>query len=111
MQLDEAKIAQLKAQYGDSLRTFTYSAAPDVLLVLRCPNRHEHGRWLDKRNEPGKTAEAARELAQACCVFPDAGALASLLEKYPFVLTRRDGIVDTLIDMAGAEGETIVKKL
>lgn len=105
--MDEAAIAQLKAKYGESLILYEYEGNA---LVLRCPSRHEHARWLDKQVE-GKRSEAARELAQCCVVSPDGPALAVLLDKYPALLTRRNGLVDVLLDLAGADGEPTVKKL
>jgi hypothetical protein len=105
--MDEATIAKLKAQYGDSLASYEYEGNA---LVLRCPSRHEHARWLDKQVD-GKRSEAARELAQCCVVYPDSAALTALLDKYPALLTRRNGLVDVLLDLAGADGEPTVKKL
>jgi hypothetical protein len=104
--MEDAKIAELKQKHGNDLIMVT---APDgTEVVFRPPQRLEYDQWYDKRNDG---SAPARQLAQSCLVYPDRAAMAAVLDRYPYVLQGKDGFIDVITDLAGADGGVTAKKL
>jgi hypothetical protein len=94
--LDEKKIHELKAAHGKDL---TVIEVDGTQLVFRKPKRQEYDHWFDNRD---KGSSAARELAQATLVYPDREAFIAALDAQPARLSGRNGILDAIVDLAGA---------
>lgn len=102
-QLTEEQIAELKSHHKE-LIAFEVNGQP---LVFRKPKRLEFDQWFDKRSE----SNAGLSLARQCLVFPTAQEFMAVLEERPGVLMCREGIVDSITDLAGADGGITAKKL
>lgn len=103
--LDQAKIAELKAAHPDLI---CIEVQDGQQLVFRKPKRLEFDQWFDNQ---GKGSQAALGLAQQCLVYPTPQDFMTVLEKYPGVLMCKNGIADSITDLAGADGSTTSKKL
>jgi hypothetical protein len=105
--LDDKKIQELKSLHGDLVAVSAKGGNP---LIFKRPARADFDRWHDYTGD-SKT-DAARVLAQSCLVHPDRDGMMVELEKFPGLLVCRDGILDTIVALAGFKAEdTIVKKL
>lgn len=104
--LQESQIAELKTAHG---KLGLVTSASGAELVFRKPRRAEYDRWFDKREESPTTA--ARELAQACLVYPDRDGMIAVLDDQPSLLMCGNGIIDTVTDLAGAVGGAAQKKI
>lgn len=109
--LTDEQITTLKAQHGDVL---SIVQDPDGnMLVFKPPTRAVYDRWIDKGDNKQPSANA-RELAQACLVFPDRDGMIAMLDKRPGMLLGKNGVLDTITGMAGLfgeEGGAVSKKL
>ncbi len=102
-QLTEEKIAELKSQHKDLIAI----EASGQQLVFRKPRRLEFDQWFDNRN----VTSSGLSLAQQCLVFPSAQEFMTVLDSLPGILMCRSGIVDSITDLAGADGGASAKKL
>lgn len=105
--LDAKKVAELKAAHGESL--IGVQDKDGTVLVFRKPKRIEYERWLVRSEKDANSA--GRELAKACLCHPNEDGLDAVLDKYPALLRRNGGIIASIIDLAGVEGEVESKKL
>lgn len=103
--LDDAKIQELKATHKNLVCIETQTGAS---LVFRKPRRLEFDQWFDQRD---KGSQAGLSLAQQCLVYPTPQEFMAALEDAPGVLMCRDGVVDAITDLAGADGGASKKKL
>lgn len=103
-QLDDAKIQELKSQHKELIAVRT-SDGQD--LVFRKPKRLEFDQWFDNRNE----TSAGLSLAQQCLVYPTLQEFMGVLDERPGILMCKNGVVDSITDMAGADGGASSKKL
>lgn len=104
--LDEKTIQELKDKHGTDLVAIESKSGP---LVFRKPKRQEYDRWYDTQTQ-NKT-QSGRELAQSTCVYPDVPSMFAAIDAQPALLMRRGGIIDSVCDLAGTEGEISSKKL
>jgi hypothetical protein len=103
--LTEAKIQELKTQFADLVCVKSPAGSE---LVFRKPKRLEFDQWFDNRD---KGTTAALSLARQCLVYPSAEEFMAELEACPFLLMCKSGVVDSITDLAGADGEVSSKKL
>jgi hypothetical protein len=103
--LDNAKIQELKAVHKELVLIETKSG---IDLVFRKPKRLEYDQWFDARE---KGSQAALSLAQQCLVHPSPQEFMEALEDTPGILMCKDGVVDAITDLAGADGGASKKKL
>jgi hypothetical protein len=107
MALTKEKIDELKAQNGS-----TPLAAVGDLIVFKRPSRAEYDRWVDAKVSGGSQSTNARQLAQACLVYPSWDDFIALLNERPSLLLNE--CLDALIELSGVDGEEsklTVKKL
>jgi hypothetical protein len=105
--LNDKVISELKEKHGDALVAVEASG---VTLVFKRPTRGEFDRWFDKRSDHGTAA--ARELAQACLVYPARDEMIAALDQRPAMLMCRGGILDAITELAGlSEDAATAKKL
>ncbi len=103
--LDKAKIAELKAAHKDLICIETQSGQQ---LVFRKPKRLEFDQWFDARE---RGSQSGLSLSQQCLVYPTPQEYMAALEEHPGVLMCKNGIVDSITDLAGADGSATAKKL
>lgn len=103
-QLTDAKIAELKTAHKD----LVCIEIGGHQLVFRKPKRLEFDQWLDST---ATKSQAALALSQQCLVFPTPQEYMAVIEEYPAVVSCKAGIVDTVTDLAGADGGVSAKKL
>ncbi len=103
--LDNAKIAELKAAHKDLIHIQTQAGSD---LVFRKPKRLEFDQWFDARD---KGSQSGLSLAQQCLVYPTPQEFMAALEDTPGILMCKDGVVDAITDLAGADGGASKKKL
>jgi hypothetical protein len=79
-------------------------------MVFKKPGRLVYDKWRDKHvvGGDGQTANA-RELAQACLVFPEFSAFIAAIEAEPALLMGE--VLEAILLLAGAKNEYDVKKL
>lgn len=106
-QLDETAIAKLKSEHGD-VRVITFPDGSE--FVFRRPKRSEYDLWQDSKDKEISRSAAARQLAQACLVTPGYGELLAALEQWAGGLLCADGILDTIVTMAGGLGGVVAVK-
>lgn len=105
MSLTPEKIAELKAAHADLI---CIEVADGQQMVFRKPKRLEFDQWFDAQS---KGSQAALALSQQCLVYPTPQEYMAVLEKYPGVLMCKNGIADSITDLAGADGSATSKKL
>jgi hypothetical protein len=103
--IDDAKIQELKAKYKDLIAV---QASDGTTLVFRKPKRLEFDQWWDNRE---KGSQTGLSLAQQCLVHPTQQEMMATLEETPGLLMCRNGVVDSITDLAGADGGATSKKL
>lgn len=103
--LDDKKIAELKDAHGQDL---TLVQAGSTQLVFRKPKRQEYDAWFDKRDNG---TQPARELVQACLVYPEREGFIAALDARPALLMARGGPLDAVVKLAGdITGEDVISK-
>jgi hypothetical protein len=105
--LDPKIVEDLKAKHGPNL--CGVKTRDGAVLVFKRPSRQEYDRWFDTRDKA--PSSAARELAQACLVYPERNDMIAALEAQPALLMCKGGISDAITDLAGLDQETELKKL
>lgn len=96
--MDDQQINLLKSQHK-SLTLI--QSAEGVELVFRAPSRMEYNAWFSSREQ--SEIDAGQMLAQSTIVFPkDFKAVMDVIEVEPSILLRPGGIVDSIIELAGA---------
>lgn len=105
--LTEAQVTELKAKHGDALACVEGPTGP---LVFKKPSRLVYDKWRDKHvgGGEGQTANA-RELAQACLVFPEFSAFMATIDAEPALLMGE--VLEAILSLAGAKNDYEVKKL
>jgi hypothetical protein len=103
--LDETKIRELKSLHKELV---CVESTGGVQLIFRKPKRLEFDQWFDNRE---KGSQAGMSLAQQCLIYPTPQEFAAVLDERPGLLMCREGIVDSITDLAGADGGITSKKL
>lgn len=103
--LDEAKILELKSKHPNLVAV---RASNGTELVFRMPKRLEFDQWHDNRE---KGSQPGLSLARQCLVYPAQDEMIAALDDQPALLMCKDGIVDAITDLAGADGGASQKKL
>ncbi len=107
MALTKEKIDEIKAANGN-----TPLMAIGDIIVFKRPSRAEYDRWADAKVAGGSQSTNARQLAQACLVYPSWDEFTALLNERPSLLLNE--CLDAMIELAGVGGEETklaVKKL
>ncbi len=102
--LTPEKIQELKATHKELI---CIELPTGEQLVFRKPKRLEFDLWSDSRE---KGSQAGRELAQTCLVYPTNQEFMAVLEENAGILMCKNGVVDSITDMAGADGSALTAK-
>ncbi len=106
MPISQKQIDELKAQHGDTLIGVVVGI--DDTFIFKRPSRADFDRWYDS----DRKVAAARELTQACLVYPDRDSYIATLDKMPGVLMCNSGFLDAVVNSAGfQQGSVTLKKL
>lgn len=96
--LTPEKIQEIKSAHGN-----TPLMAVGDLIVFKRPTRAEYDRWVDAKVAGSSQSDNARQLAQACLVFPKWDEFKELLDQRPSLLLNE--CLDAMIELAGVGGE------
>lgn len=97
--IDQATQDKLIAEHGAG-NLVGIEAKNGSVFVFRKPKRAEYNAWFTMRDQ--KEIAAGEVLAQQTLVYGGGDALALAYENEPALLLRPDGVVSSIVELAGA---------